>query len=376
MLQALSPAMLQGPSLPMLRGPTLSQPHGPARMNNQSHLMRPLAQSQCPHQGIRTLLQWLLFNLHKCDWMARDPGTYSEEIMREFYASYAATLYGSISKKLKPLAQDPLTSTMVRGCLVDISQATMSRFLYGPTTGHTWSLNTTEFDYRWDIVWSGAFQRNAEQREAVILWLTKYIATDGERAEWVTTPRLGIRKATLNFAAKFFWLLVRNRVSLTKADNQLTWDKAVMVAALVAGVEIDFARMLLEEIHKRAFKTSTTYPFPCLIFQLCRDFGVPIWHCDRLIHPIGALDIGLIRDEANGATPRREPLVEVPPLGADLADTASIMAPSSSRSTPQLGATVVPLARVHKLEAQMATFLHHILPWMQKSIAESEAKME
>uniref|UniRef100_M1DYJ6 Integrase core domain containing protein n=1 Tax=Solanum tuberosum TaxID=4113 RepID=M1DYJ6_SOLTU len=52
------------------------------------------------------------------------------------------------------------------------------------------------------------------------------------------------------------------------------------------------------------------------------------------------------------------------------------MAPSSSRSTPQLGATVVPFARVQKLEAQMATLLHHIQPWMQKSIAESEARME
>jgi len=143
----------------------------------------------------------------------------------------------------------------------------------------------------------------------------------GECAEWVATPRLGIRKATLNFVAKFFWLLVRNRVSPTKADNQLTWDRAVMVATLVAGVEIDFARMLLAEIHERAFKTSTTYPFPCLIFQLCRDSGVPIWHCDRLIHPIGTLDIGLIRDEANVAAPRREPQVEVPLLGADLADT-------------------------------------------------------
>uniref|UniRef100_M1DGL3 Integrase core domain containing protein n=1 Tax=Solanum tuberosum TaxID=4113 RepID=M1DGL3_SOLTU len=55
-----------------------------------------------------------LFNLHKCDWMARDPGTYSEEIVQEFYALYAATLRGSITKRSKPLAQDPLTSTMVR----------------------------------------------------------------------------------------------------------------------------------------------------------------------------------------------------------------------------------------------------------------------
>ncbi|KAG5581728.1 hypothetical protein H5410_052355 [Solanum commersonii] len=39
-----------------------------------------------------------LFNLHKCNWMARDPGTYSEEIVWEFYASYVATLRGSISK--------------------------------------------------------------------------------------------------------------------------------------------------------------------------------------------------------------------------------------------------------------------------------------
>uniref|UniRef100_M1DQR4 Integrase core domain containing protein n=1 Tax=Solanum tuberosum TaxID=4113 RepID=M1DQR4_SOLTU len=173
-----------------------------------------------------------------------------------------------------------------------------------------------------------------------------------------------------------------------------------MVAALVAGVEIDFARMLLAEIHERAFRTSTTYPFPCLIFHLCTDSGVPIWHCDKLVHPTGALDIGLIRDEANVAAPHREPQIEVPPLGPDLVDTvgqaeggdpiildhadavpgsssqAASMAPSSSRSTPQLGATVVPMARVQKLEAQMATLLHHIQPWMQKSIAESEARIK
>uniref|UniRef100_M1BMH3 Integrase core domain containing protein n=1 Tax=Solanum tuberosum TaxID=4113 RepID=M1BMH3_SOLTU len=34
------------------------------------------------------------------------------------------------------------------------------------------------------------------------------------------------------------------------------------------------------------------------------------------------------------------------------------------------------MARVQKLEAQMATLLHHIQPWMQKSIAESNARME
>ncbi|KAG5594483.1 hypothetical protein H5410_035715 [Solanum commersonii] len=117
-------------------------------MNKQPHMMRPLAQSQYPYQGIRTLLQRP---------MAGDPGTYSEEIIQEFYASYVATLRGSISKQSKPIAQDPLTSTMVRGYPVDISHATISCFLYGPTTSHSCSLNTAEFDYRWDIVRSVAF---------------------------------------------------------------------------------------------------------------------------------------------------------------------------------------------------------------------------
>ncbi|KAG5572275.1 hypothetical protein H5410_062041 [Solanum commersonii] len=171
---------------------------------------------------------------------------------------------------------------MVRGCPVDISYATISFFLYGPTTGHSWSLNTAEFDYRWYIVRSGTFQRNAEQREAVILWLAKYIALDREHAEWVATPRLGIRKATLNFVAKFFWLLVCNRVSPTKADN--------------------------------SHETEWSW-----------DSGVPIWHYDRLTHPTGTLDIGLIRDEANVVAPCREPQVEVPPLGADLADTVGFI---------------------------------------------------
>ena len=37
---------------------------------------------------------------------------------------------------------------------------------------------------------------------------------------------------------------------------------------------------------------------------------------------------------------------------------------------------MVPLTRVQKLEAQMATLLHHIHPWMQRSITEAEKRME
>lgn len=57
-----------------------------------------------------------------------------------------------IPKKAKPTGQDPLTSTMVKGCPVEILHATISRFLYGANTSHTYALNTPEFDYMWDIV--------------------------------------------------------------------------------------------------------------------------------------------------------------------------------------------------------------------------------
>uniref|UniRef100_M1DAS9 Integrase core domain containing protein n=1 Tax=Solanum tuberosum TaxID=4113 RepID=M1DAS9_SOLTU len=48
------------------------------------------------------------------------------------------------------------------------------------------------------------------------------------------------------------------------------------------------------------------------------DFRVPVWHCDRLFYATKTLDIGLIQDEANAVAPRKEPQVEVPPLGYDI----------------------------------------------------------
>ena len=108
------------------------------------------------------------------------------------------------------------------------------------------------------------------------------------------------------------------------------------------------------------------------------------------------VDVGLIRDEANEFAPRRGPRSKLPPFADDLADTiaqartatqaasidttlvesipGSSTAPSSSRTAPL--PALVPLARVQKLKVQMATLLHHIQSWMQKSITESEECLE
>ena len=87
--------------------------------------------------------------------------------------------------------------------------------------------------------------------------------------------------------------------------------------------------LLLEVMHERAFKVTTTYPFPCMIFSLCRSAGVPIWHVDQL-----KTHVGLIRDEANELDPRRGPPPELPPLADDLADTVA-----QDRTTTQAAST-------------------------------------
>ena len=60
-----------------------------------------------------------------------------------------------------------------------------------------------------------------------------------------------------------------------------------------------------------------------MIFSLCTPAGVPIWHVNHLKTPLGTVDVGLIRDEANELAPRRGLRLELPPLADDLADTVA-----------------------------------------------------
>ena len=200
----------------------------------------------------------------------------------------------------------------------------------------------------------------------------------------------------MTFTARFLWLIVCHCLSPKTADNKVTWD-SVFIAAMIAEFKADFAWLLQAFMHERYFKVTITYPFPCMIFLLCRSAGVPILFIDHLKTPQGTVDIGLIRDEANELAPRRGPLPEVPPLGENLGDTVahagtatqatsitivttpvesvpgSSTTPRSSCSAPS--PALVLLARFQQLEAQIATLLHHIQPWMQWSIAESEESM-
>ena len=188
-------------------------------------------------------------------------------------------------------------------------------------------------------------------RETTKRWMALNQSVDEEGADWVTEPKWAIKKANLTFTAKFLWLLVRHYLSPTAADNIVTWDRAVLMAVMIAGFEVDFAWLLQAVMHEREFKVTTTYSFPCIIFALCRSAGVPIWHIDQLKTPQGTVDVGLIRDEANEVAPRRGPRPELPPLADDLANTVA-----QARTATQASTDTTP---VESIPGSSTTLLSH-----------------
>ena len=53
-------------------------------------------------------------------------------------------------------------------------------------------------------------------------------------------PKGGIKKDNLTLTAKFLCLLVCYCLSPAAADNIVTWDRAVLIATMVARFEVDF----------------------------------------------------------------------------------------------------------------------------------------
>lgn len=60
-----------------------------------------------------------------------------------------------------------------------------------------------------------SFYRNEEERKTLFILIVHHLNVDNEHTEFVTNPSGGIKKVTLTFVAKFFWLMVRNKFSHT-----------------------------------------------------------------------------------------------------------------------------------------------------------------
>ena len=71
-----------------------------------------------------------------------------------------------------------------------------------------------------------------------------HLSVDGKGSDWVTEPKGAIKKANLTFMAKLLLLIIRHCLSPTVADNIVTWDRAVLMAAMIAGFEVYFTWLL------------------------------------------------------------------------------------------------------------------------------------
>ena len=123
----------------------------------------------------------------------------------------------------------------------DISLPAIRRFLHGEGVDATRTPLTGEFDYRWQLVKDGQFLCEPSLRETTKRWMALHLSVDGECANWVIEPKGPLKKANLTFTAKFLWLIVRHCLSPTAGDHIVTWDRAVLMAAMIAGFEVDFA---------------------------------------------------------------------------------------------------------------------------------------
>lgn len=66
--------------------------------------------------------------------------------------------------------------------------------------------------------------------------LAQHWAIKGESADWLLDFWRLIIKDNLTCTIKFFWFLVRHRLSPTNDNNIIIWDRVVLVAALVAKI--------------------------------------------------------------------------------------------------------------------------------------------
>ena len=124
-----------------------------------------------------------LFSRHRLEWTTHSLGRYSEELVREFYASYVDTLRSQIDKRVVPAKQSPLEHVRVRGIQGDISLPAIRQYLYGEDVDSNRTPLTSEFDYRWQIVKDGKFLREPSLRKTTKKWMTLHFSVNKEGAE-------------------------------------------------------------------------------------------------------------------------------------------------------------------------------------------------
>lgn len=91
-----------------------------------------------------------------------------------------ATFKGSFDRQAKPVKPNTLIEVLVRDCQVAFSSTSICLFQYGLSTISARDPISPDFDYRWDLVRSGKFQRSRDKRESTKKWIAQQLFIDNE----------------------------------------------------------------------------------------------------------------------------------------------------------------------------------------------------
>lgn len=89
-------------------------------------------------------------------------------------------------------------------------------------------------------------------------------------------------------------------------DNMSTLQGTVLLASILAGYENDWARIMVEQIHKSAIHTQTALPFPIPIHKLCNEVRVYVsLHLYLYVEALHTINPRLIKANENSGALQR-----------------------------------------------------------------------
>ena len=106
-----------------------------------------------------------LFTRRRLEFKAHALVRYSEDMVREFNASYVATLQSQRDRRASLAKQTPLKNVRVLGIQVYISLPLIRQYLKGKDVDANRTPLTAEFNYRWQIIKNGQVLRESSLRE-------------------------------------------------------------------------------------------------------------------------------------------------------------------------------------------------------------------
>ncbi|KAF3677808.1 hypothetical protein FXO37_04679, partial [Capsicum annuum] len=137
--------------------------------------------------------------------MTRTLGSYSLDMVMEFYASYRATIVFPMlyhSGFIRFAWQPQLDHTLVRGVRVDAREETFCRVIFGLDFITPASIG--EYNHRLRIIWDPHIIRDAKnspERPEMARWIIGYISPKSDEAPCIEGPTV-IKKGLLTLEAK------------------------------------------------------------------------------------------------------------------------------------------------------------------------------